>query len=180
MIERFTTLYRFVSLVAVNCDNTAINIIKCELSCLKEVIDLLRPFDEATSDISGENYVTASKVLPLIKILNENLEQVTVVCEESVRLKAILKTNLKKRFDNFEQKQVLAIASTLDPRFKNFYFSSSVVFLRVKKYIESIPDLPTSSQQSSETEESTGLWSEHKKMVEARNPSTNTIVTLQT
>ena len=48
---------------------------KYELNLIKEITDILTPFEVATLECQGENVVTSSKVIPCIRGLKAELEQ---------------------------------------------------------------------------------------------------------
>lgn len=66
----------------------------CEI---KELIDILQPFDDITKELSAEKYITISKVIPLIKCLSNKLNGLTNLQPLGNQLKASLLEGLNYR-----------------------------------------------------------------------------------
>ena len=88
--------------------------------CLK----VLKPFLEATKNISGDKYVSISMIIPLVKLLQQNVRQHLV----TIPLAAIISTELTSRFSPIQGAFVTAFVTACktlpDPRFKKLPFSS--------------------------------------------------------
>nr|XP_055044282.1 zinc finger BED domain-containing protein 4-like [Misgurnus anguillicaudatus] len=93
---------------------------------LEEACEALRPFEEVTVEISGESYVTASKVI----LLSRSLQK---ICTRYLRSGGFRKPiidmletmtkDMATRFHKVEFHHLLSEASALDPRFKKRAFS---------------------------------------------------------
>jgi hypothetical protein len=46
-----------------------------EIDIVKEISLVLKPFEAATKELCGENYITGSKIIPLIHCLIKNCEK---------------------------------------------------------------------------------------------------------
>ncbi|XP_068200668.1 zinc finger BED domain-containing protein 4-like [Palaemon carinicauda] len=86
---------------------------------LKEVIKVLEPFQEATSQVEGENMVTLSCVAPIVFGLEHSLKLFTeskpIYC---LNLANALQSSIKKRLHLFLEKTDVIAAAVMDPRFK--------------------------------------------------------------
>lgn len=82
-----------------------------------------------TTEISAEKYVTLSKEIIFIKILNKfvsNCINITTLPTEIHSMAQVLKDELSLRFDKIEENQLITQATLLDPRFKKHAFSSEI------------------------------------------------------
>ncbi|KAK2578240.1 hypothetical protein KPH14_000768 [Odynerus spinipes] len=116
MIQRFLELKTAVSDILI-CHKTAPPMLTgLELNIASSLLNILRPLEAATKEISGDKYCTGSKVIPLVNCTVSKLK--TIVIEEPLVMevrKLILK-EINKRMGNIEQVSSLAIATLLDPR----------------------------------------------------------------
>ncbi|XP_051793095.1 zinc finger BED domain-containing protein 4-like [Acanthochromis polyacanthus] len=87
-----------------------------EWSHITEAFEALRPFEEATKEVSAEQYVTISKVIPLVCLLQCSAGQ------KDNTLASQLEAQCKRRFQNIEHNHILAASTFLDIRFKNIAF----------------------------------------------------------
>ena len=87
-----------------------------ERQSLKNLTEILQPFEQATKLTEGSNIVTASLVLPCVKGLKN---QLTNLME---KYKSPLMTALYESFKRwlllYEEKEDFCMATILDPRFK--------------------------------------------------------------
>lgn len=117
-----------------------------EIDIAKEINLILKPFEAATKELCGENYITGSKVIPLIHCLIKNCEQIVVNNPTVVQLKSALLDNLQRRFGRMEEIQILSIATLLDPRFKTLHSNNAVAVSKAICTIRlKILDLKTNS-----------------------------------
>ena len=87
---------------------------KSLLSCSLEV---LKPFLEATENISGDKYVSTPMIIPLIRLLQQSM-----LSHLDVPLAATLASHLSSRFSSIEGAYTTAVTTLLDPRFKKVPF----------------------------------------------------------
>ncbi|XP_056640954.1 zinc finger BED domain-containing protein 4 [Diorhabda sublineata] len=103
----------------------------------QEICYLLRPFEEATREMSGEQYFTASKIIPV----SQGSKRVTqtAITEGKVMsiqyVAQILLDQLKTRYNKLEFSGSIASCSFLDPRFKQHVFTDSNALQIVQKDI---------------------------------------------
>ncbi|TRY65965.1 hypothetical protein DNTS_034103, partial [Danionella cerebrum] len=69
-----------------------------EWNLLKELVDILKPFGEATDLTQGEKVITISAVVPSVLSLNHHLEKLKPQVRFLSGLVRSLQTSLKKRF----------------------------------------------------------------------------------
>lgn len=65
MLGRFMELYSTIGAILLSRSDAPPMITSSEVGSLREIVQLLQPFERLTKEISGQNYVTVSKVIPL-------------------------------------------------------------------------------------------------------------------
>ncbi|KAJ4425461.1 hypothetical protein ANN_28077 [Periplaneta americana] len=108
-----------------------------EWDICRDLCKILKPFEEVTRKLSGENYATGSQVIVLTRGL-------AAVCKKlqnekpSSTVESILQYLLKgisERFQSIEYSRTLAMCTFLDPRFKMIGFSDQIAADSIKKHI---------------------------------------------
>jgi len=84
-----------------------------DLNLIKELILVLKPLEFMTKQVSGENYATASIVIPLLFCSSQQLQNIKISFRAQ-EIQDVLVVELK-----VEQCRPIALATLLDPRFKN-------------------------------------------------------------
>lgn len=138
----------------------------------------MRPLEVITKEISGENYVTASKIIPIVFCLSETYNTMENSTDIGAKIRTLIVDGLKKRFGMVEQVHLLAAATILDPRFKKKkHFTDHVVCSRaINRINTSILDitrqqLPQNNSEEVDAIEETGndmkkgIWDFHKLLV---------------
>ncbi|KAB0790275.1 hypothetical protein PPYR_04880 [Photinus pyralis] len=134
MVERFVALEEAVRTTMALISHDLPVISMEEWDFLKELIIVLRPLEEITKTMSGENYLTGSLVI----ILTDGLTDVyRDLCDKQFKdmSKSIIKAVLHgiiTRLGDLEGSNSLTLTTFLDPRFKNVAFSNDSVTDRVK------------------------------------------------
>ncbi|XP_066590479.1 zinc finger BED domain-containing protein 4-like [Prorops nasuta] len=123
MLIRFIELSEKIGSILLNIPTAPMMITATELQIIKELVDLLKPFKEATKIISGEYYLTASKVIPVINTLQKTLMLSQPITKTANHMKELLLEQFQMRFENIEKDTILAKATILDPRFKSIHFN---------------------------------------------------------
>ncbi|XP_047028806.1 E3 SUMO-protein ligase ZBED1-like [Helicoverpa zea] len=101
-----------------------INLPQDDWIVIEKATEVLKPFYEVTTEISGEQYVSASKYIVLCKIINRSLSKYSPDGHPKLeRLHNALKQQMAQRFGDVENKPLLCEATILDPRFKKSGFS---------------------------------------------------------
>ena len=108
-----------------------------EYATIKEAIQVLAPFQQATVELSGEKWVSASKVIPLLKMLSHTTQTKTesLTTHMARELGANLVRRVIDRSLKAEAITVMTMPTLLDPRFKK------LGFLRPSKLDEAVTRL---------------------------------------
>lgn len=115
-----------------NTLNTA-KLASYELNSLRDFVEILSPFEEATKIAQIENEVSSSLVIPCIRGLRA---QMTTLCDKySNGLVRELTESLERRLSKYESGDIYKIASTLDPRFKLKWCKNRVEKDLIKGYM---------------------------------------------
>ncbi|XP_066584493.1 E3 SUMO-protein ligase ZBED1-like isoform X2 [Prorops nasuta] len=153
MLERFLELSEKVSSVLLKCPTAPNMLTAMELQTAKELLQLLRIFEQSTKIVCGENYITASKIIPIINILKSTLKEVTVESETAETMKALLLHELQHRFVYIKDTLILSISTILDPRFKQIHFDDEDVYAQaIDKIVSEINDARFNSSDNSEND----------------------------
>lgn len=146
MIDRFVLCFNHIASVLINNRRGPSMLSAMEIDISKEINCMLKPFEVATKELCGENYITGSKVIPLINCLIKKCEQVNLVNPIALQLKSALLENLSRRFGRMEEIQMLSIAIILDPRFKTLHSNNALESSKAIRTIRlKIFDLKTNS-----------------------------------
>ncbi|XP_034255337.1 zinc finger BED domain-containing protein 4-like [Thrips palmi] len=181
MLERWMELRPVVVLAAskfpaVNMPNAA------EQQTLQSILDLLKPFHEATKEMGAEKTTTLSKCIPMYHLLLKAVNAVPAEGDIASRLKTFLSGELLRRFGGIETNKMVAAATILDPRFIKHYFQSPLAAADAVAYIEeqvkqelllnltddtAAADNDTSAGESDAVAGNAGggLWSSHAELV---------------
>ncbi|CAH1109965.1 unnamed protein product [Psylliodes chrysocephalus] len=119
-----------------------------EMETLNELTAILKPFQYVTREASGQKYITISKIIPMINCLTTELNSIipnSIVLKEC---KDGLIRELRKRYGSIELNDHAAIATLLDPRFKNLHFQDPAACGRAIQKLKNM----IKGQQSSSSE----------------------------
>lgn len=174
LMERFLKLVEIVSKVLLKYPKGPDMIRGNQMALLQDAVQMLAPFKEATEELSGQKYVTISRIIPMMDCLKKEVSSIKPTTEGAVQLQLALLDHLSSRFDNLEKEPLIAMATILDPRFKKIYFQSALnaaqavtqISNQLKQGCSSSEKPAGLSAQPPETKR-TGLWSHHKKVVDA-------------
>ena len=75
MIQRLIEEYREVKLTLCLLDREDLSILMSDIKTLEEAVALLKPFEEATREISSDHYASVSKLIPLARSLQQLTSQ---------------------------------------------------------------------------------------------------------
>ena len=89
---------------------------KYELKVIKEVTDILSPFEMMTEKCQAQNEVTAGLIIPCVQGLKEEMKEMQDTFNS--KMVSTLLASLEKRMKKYEEMPSLQIASALDPKFK--------------------------------------------------------------
>ena len=121
-----------------------------EWSILEELVQILKPLEEATRELSVEQTVSASKVIPLLNAILHELQKNVVdddetqipesqdssasISEDCQQVVSGLIQSIETRWIDYENDDIYSISTLLDPRFKEVSFSA-LALDRAKKLL---------------------------------------------
>lgn len=97
-----------------------------EWTVCRELCELLEPCAEVTTEMSGESYITASKVIPITRGLASSIKRISNSSDDGV-VKPVAKkilTGIDTRFPDLEKRRTFALCTFLDPKFKHHMFEN--------------------------------------------------------
>lgn len=110
------------ALTSLNTNVTPLN--SGQFEVIAQCLQALSAFNHATVKLSAEKVVTASKIIPIVRMrfykINEKAQKLT--SPTAIELTNNLIKNLKKCFGTVESLRTLAKATLSDPRFKTVVF----------------------------------------------------------
>ncbi|KAL1246589.1 hypothetical protein QQF64_034552 [Cirrhinus molitorella] len=97
-----------------------------DFDIISESLEVLAPFKYATEELSAEKRVSASKIIPIIRMIQHKVAEKTALARNASAsfLGTALQKYINKRCSNSESIRVLALATLLDPRFKTLGFGN--------------------------------------------------------
>ncbi|KAG5862614.1 hypothetical protein JTB14_006426 [Gonioctena quinquepunctata] len=107
-----------------------------EWQFLKELIVILRPLEDVTRAMSGENYLTGSSVIILtdgLLNIHRELDKNKNNCTVSKAVISSILDGINSRLGDLENSNSLISTTILDPRLKNIAFSNDNVGERAKR-----------------------------------------------
>lgn len=180
MIERFLKLRPAINKI-INCHTSAPQMLDAkQIIDLTEVCEILRPIEITTREVCGEKYVTCSKVIPLTRLLTIKVSGSQTKQSIGQNLKNNVMEEIKKRLLQTENFNILAVATLLDPRFKNIHFQDALACTRairsIKELISGIELNQTENDQLTENfttqveeDQDVDIWKDHYKLVIEKN-----------
>lgn len=127
MLQRFVDLESHIRATVATLRQDLPLISNEEWTFAAELSKILKPFDDATTSLSGQNYMTASSVIMMTRclisgydiLLQENFSD----CAMDVILQ--LRSGLINKFSNVERSGTFSVCTFLDPRYKIAVFSDA-------------------------------------------------------
>ncbi|XP_031330565.1 zinc finger BED domain-containing protein 1-like [Photinus pyralis] len=159
MLERFIALEDTVkaTMALTNMDPTS-HLTTDEWVAIKQILQVLKPFEKVTKTVSGEGYLTASLVIPLanglISVYKGFVDKPVAESEIIRNMLRRINKSLDERFGKLENSNTLSMATFLDPRFKSLAFKDKRYFDITKKNVISLvaEKIAQSKQSVSEDE----------------------------
>ncbi|XP_073671376.1 E3 SUMO-protein ligase ZBED1-like [Paramisgurnus dabryanus] len=95
-----------------------------EYDTIKDALEILAPFHQATVELSAEKIVSASKVIPLLKMLNHTIltKSEGLTSNMARQLADNLVRRVREHALQMESISVMTMPTLLDPRFKKLGF----------------------------------------------------------
>lgn len=178
MLQRFVELSKIILDIMLTRPNGPEMISARQLQEVHDIIVVLRPLEMVTTEMSAENYVTISKVLPIVSCLTNGVSSQQPMTDLGESFKVAIIAQLQRRFGNIEMFNLCPVATLLDPRFKNLHFKDLVACTNAIKHLKQIVSnnrMPLSSSSSEEdTNESAkvfNLWEYHQGLAHKRSSS---------
>ncbi|KAK9525412.1 hypothetical protein VZT92_016124 [Zoarces viviparus] len=140
-----------------------------EFNIVGGCLSLLSPFYDATVELSAEENVSASKVVPLVKMLEHTLqEEIKPAPAAVLEMGDQLIRQLREKLYTLQSMSIMTLATLLDPRFKVIGFfsqtkateaikrltSECATIIRSKQSTEEIPQASTSHDVTGDSK----LW----------------------
>ncbi|KAH9641677.1 hypothetical protein HF086_005123 [Spodoptera exigua] len=170
MLERFLKLRIVISEIVIE-SVVAPNLPSAvEMETLNELTTVLKPFEYVTRESSGQKYVTISKIIPMLNCLTTELNSITPNSAIVKECKDVLLRELKRRYGMIELNDHAAIATILDPRFKNLHFQDPSACGRAIQKLRTMVVGQLSSPSESEDDVSStappeyDFWKHHKEL----------------
>lgn len=175
MVQRFLELLTVVSQILIYDNSSPEMPTSSEIADLRQLESLLTPYEYATTEISGEKYVTISKIIPMVNCLTSHLNSFEASSSSVKAVKKALESEMTKRFGKIEENHRLAVSTILDPRFKNLHFKSPVACASaITKIKSAVKALDKESNPGSEEEghpkskPTFDFWKAHKDLAQGK------------
>lgn len=158
-------------------DRDVASVSEVEWNIISEIIKVLRPLHEATKELFSDLHVTISKIIPIVHGIEAALKDMDDLSADGALFRDNLLRCFCARFKNVEESVGYAIATFLDPRYKDVAFHSKECIENVKNILtksnvsddentnsdESTIDSPETNDENVETNI---LWAAFDKRVE--------------
>ncbi|CAK1589720.1 unnamed protein product [Parnassius mnemosyne] len=112
---------------------------------MKDVYKVLQPFEEVTSSVSGDQYLTGSMVIVMTNFMKDICEDFLNKVEYFASFNPVvidvirsLKHGLKDRFQGIEHSKSFGVCTLLDPRFKLVCFNNESAATELKRYVHGL------------------------------------------
>lgn len=142
MLERFVQQSNLVTTTLCLLGKNHLCISNDELSLIKKVIPLLEYFDEATKELSAEKFTSLSKVIPIVRGLQDSLQMIDDDMDgltlRNIPLSEELKKQMSRRFATVEGIFLVGAATILDPRFKKLPFADASNIKAIEERLKNI------------------------------------------
>ena len=146
---------------------------------IQNALTQLKPFLEATENISGEEYVSVSLIVPLAKLLQQQYRS------SDNTLGTCLSSELCRRFSSIETPYVMAVTTLLDPRFKklpvsdhsNLEQTTNRMTQELSSLLQDADTTDVTNQAETPAQQqpsSSSLWKEFDNKVAATNSTRTT------
>ena len=168
MMERMIEQHQAVTTTLCLLDRNAMCLSTSDIETMKKAVEVLRPFETATRELSAEKYVTASKVIPIAR----SLQEMTARKSSTLRLSDNLILQMRRRFTNMERHCILSAITLLDPHLKKLAFRDPGAADECARRLTNELALLDTNQAvaleeplSSPSNDSGGLWNDFDQLV---------------
>ncbi|XP_005110616.1 zinc finger BED domain-containing protein 4-like [Aplysia californica] len=181
MLKRYNDLHPQVTTALCLVGRETMLITQSEVEVIQAVIAALGPFEEVTREMSSEKMTTVSKVIPLIRVLQDILKDLTNrPCIGGSVAKELLQ-QLNRRFASPETKYLWAASTYLDPRFKKHAFSDGSALQamqdRLKGQLRPVEEEETSTAEVEPTPvaaDNSSIWTRFDSKISSFLQTTST------
>ncbi|XP_074115784.1 E3 SUMO-protein ligase ZBED1-like [Cotesia typhae] len=147
MIERFLELRTVVNNIIILHKNAPPMLTASELSVLSSVLQILRPIEAATKEVSGDKYCTSSKVIPLIHCLLLKVKPLKVEESLAQELQTLVLKEIDKRMGAIERNDLKVArgykSHNLNDQFKKV-FDNGVLDTALSEMLSAVKESPRS------------------------------------
>jgi len=152
MLKRISDVRTELAIALNECTRAPPSLTAEEFKAIDEILQLLEPFEVATTTISGESYVTSSLIIPLSRGISAkliSLENKLETVEGQDVLKSLIKS-VNERLKPYNTRTVTMLGTILDPKFKKYGFrtaeeADNAIQLLQKEYTSLIASTKTAS-----------------------------------
>lgn len=109
MLQRFVELSKIIADITLTRPNGPEMISARQLQEIHDIIVVLCPLEMVTTEMSAENYVTTSKVLPIVSCLTNGVSSQLPESDLGKSFKDAIIVQLNKRFGNIDMFVILYI-----------------------------------------------------------------------
>ncbi|XP_016989676.1 uncharacterized protein LOC108051906 [Drosophila rhopaloa] len=110
-----------------------------EVDLSQQILDVLKPLTSSMRELTRTPFPGASKALPMAHtLINELKQEKSLEHKVTKELRCFMGQQLEKDFESMERNLHLAMASLMDPRFRNIPFQSGAL---VAKYMTQLYDM---------------------------------------
>ncbi|MGH0137171.1 UNVERIFIED_CONTAM: hypothetical protein FKN15_007228 [Acipenser sinensis] len=117
MIEKVIQQAEQLEIAALKLKRPALNTAAEDKVLLEELSEMLKPFLEATTTLSGAKYPTASLIVPTVIVICRARGKIEVKCEPGSKMNDYLLSQISTRLSSFENDLHFQMSTFLDLRF---------------------------------------------------------------
>ncbi|EZA56605.1 Zinc finger BED domain-containing protein [Ooceraea biroi] len=181
MIERFLELHKYVYPISLKCKFGPVeNVTREELDLLRDIVLVSEPVEDVMTECSGDTYFTSSLIIPITNCMTITIRACNPSTEIGQRFQEKLLAESHRRFKDYESRELLAISTILDPRFKKLHFQKPLCAANAVKTINAIIKSAMADENKSQVANDS-FWSYHYNLVSNWNQrvSSNSGLTLE-
>ncbi|KYM96901.1 Zinc finger BED domain-containing protein 4 [Cyphomyrmex costatus] len=97
-----------------------------DIQVLKDLVSLMKPIENVITEISGQSYPTCNVIISLVYCMKCIIHDNRPSTEIRIVFKENLQSAIENRCKNFENNEIMSIATILDPRFKKLHFEKAL------------------------------------------------------
>uniref|UniRef100_A0A8C7CZS2 HAT C-terminal dimerisation domain-containing protein n=1 Tax=Oncorhynchus kisutch TaxID=8019 RepID=A0A8C7CZS2_ONCKI len=126
MLERVFDQRESVAAALSTLDTDIIPLGSADYEVIHQCLGVLGSFNQATAELASEKRVSASKVIPLVRMLKITLENKhgAIIHSTATQLASNLQRELQTSCSMVETEPILGLSALLDPRFKMLAFGN--------------------------------------------------------